>query len=98
MKPIEPASKTVIVIPAYNEATSVGIVIANVRRALPSLDVVVIDDGSTDGTGAAAVAAGARCLRTRTTRATGHPPRRLFAISTPNTSSSSMPTDSTRPR
>ncbi len=59
---IEPASKAVIVIPAFNEATTVGTVVANVRRALPTIDVVVIDDGSTDGTGAAATAAGARVI------------------------------------
>ena len=62
MTPIEPASKAVIVIPAFNEATTVGAVVANVRRVLPSIDVVVIDDGSTDGTGAAALSAGARVI------------------------------------
>lgn len=62
MTPIEPASTAVIVIPAFNEATTVGAVVANVRRVLPSVAVVVIDDGSTDGTGAAALAAGARVI------------------------------------
>ena len=49
-----------VAIPAYQAAPSVGDV---VRRALEQVaEVVVIDDGSTDGTGEAARAAGARVL------------------------------------
>jgi glycosyltransferase involved in cell wall biosynthesis len=49
-----------VAIPAYQAAPSVGDV---VRRALDQVaEVVVIDDGSTDGTGEAARAAGARVL------------------------------------
>ncbi|MSR87250.1 glycosyltransferase family 2 protein [Candidatus Peribacteria bacterium] len=51
----------VAVIPAYNEATRVSNV---VRSAQPFVDtVIVVDDGSTDGTGAVAAAAGARVIR-----------------------------------
>jgi glycosyltransferase involved in cell wall biosynthesis len=47
-------------IPAYGAAATVGEV---VRRALPLVgEVVVVDDGSSDGTGDAARAAGARVL------------------------------------
>jgi len=46
----------VALIPTYNEIQHVGGV---VRRTLPHLPVLVIDDGSTDGSGQAAEAAGA---------------------------------------
>jgi glycosyltransferase involved in cell wall biosynthesis len=50
-----------LVIPAYNEA---GAIAAVVRGALPYADeVLVVDDGSTDDTAAAAQAAGARVIR-----------------------------------
>jgi glycosyltransferase involved in cell wall biosynthesis len=39
-----------VVIPAFNEATSVGSVVADARHHLPSADIVVVDDGSTDDT------------------------------------------------
>lgn len=49
------------VIPAFNEETRVGEV---VRRALAHVDeVVVVDDGSADGTSRVAAAAGARVVR-----------------------------------
>lgn len=41
--------KTWVVIPAYNEASVIGRVIADVRAVGPN--VVVVDDASTDGTG-----------------------------------------------
>jgi glycosyltransferase involved in cell wall biosynthesis len=51
-----------IIIPAYNEQGRVGQVIQDVNGALPAADVLVVDDGSTDGTVADAVAAGATVL------------------------------------
>jgi glycosyltransferase involved in cell wall biosynthesis len=51
------------VVPAYNEAGTVGPVVSALREHAPSFDVVVIDDGSTDGTCRDAIAAGARVLR-----------------------------------
>ena len=44
--------------PAFNEEKNVGRVIAEIRAFDPGLDIVVVDDGSVDGTSAAARAAG----------------------------------------
>ncbi len=52
----------VAVVPARNEASSIPETLARIDAAVPGLDVVVVDDGSTDGTGLAAAAAGARVL------------------------------------
>ncbi len=52
-----PASRIWVVIAAYNEAPVIGIVVDGVKRA--GYDVVVVDDGSKDGTSDAAAEAGA---------------------------------------
>jgi glycosyltransferase involved in cell wall biosynthesis len=51
------------VVPAYNEAASVGRVVRELREAVPEFDVVVVDDGSTDPTSRAAREAGAHVIR-----------------------------------
>ena len=48
-----------IVIPAYNEHESIAEVVGVLRSAAPWREIIVVDDGSTDGTGAQAAAAGA---------------------------------------
>ena len=52
-------------IPAFNEAESIGSVLIGLRRACPELAVLVVDDGSTDGTAEIAMEWGAEVLRTR---------------------------------
>jgi glycosyltransferase involved in cell wall biosynthesis len=52
-----------IVIPAMNEAEAIGSVVAGLRGAAPWHEVIVVDDGSEDQTGACAAAAGARVIR-----------------------------------
>jgi glycosyltransferase involved in cell wall biosynthesis len=52
-----------IVVPAFNEGESIGAVVAELRAAATWHEVLVVDDGSTDGTGPAAQAAGARVIR-----------------------------------
>jgi glycosyltransferase involved in cell wall biosynthesis len=52
-----------IVVPAFNEAGSIGRVVADLRGAAAWHEVLVVDDGSTDGTGRAAQDAGARVIR-----------------------------------
>lgn len=44
------AVRTLIVVPTYFEAESIVELLERVRRAVPEADVVVVDDGSTDGT------------------------------------------------
>lgn len=55
--------RTLVIIPAYNEAAAIAQVVAQVRHSLPGADVCVIDDGSADETGAIARSAGAITLR-----------------------------------
>ena len=57
------ADPVLIVIPAYNEQARIGAVVAGVQRALPEADVLVVDDGSSDGTASAAQTAGALVVR-----------------------------------
>jgi glycosyltransferase involved in cell wall biosynthesis len=51
---------TLVFIPAFNEQSSVATVVESVRLELPDVDVLVVDDGSTDRTAEVARAAGAR--------------------------------------
>jgi glycosyltransferase involved in cell wall biosynthesis len=55
--------RRVAIVPALNEQYTIGGVIDELRAFDPGLDVVVIDDGSGDGTARAARAKGARVLR-----------------------------------
>ena len=48
------------IVPAYNEAASIGRVVGELRKRAAEFDVLVIDDGSTDDTADRASAAGAR--------------------------------------
>jgi dolichol-phosphate mannosyltransferase len=46
--------RVLVVIPTYNEAENIRSVTERVRRAVPSVDILVADDNSPDGTGAIA--------------------------------------------
>lgn len=55
--------RTLIVMPAFNEEATVATVIAEVRAALPTVGILVVDDGSTDRTAEEVRAAGALVAR-----------------------------------
>ena len=57
--------RTAVVIPCLNEALTIGVVVAEFRRSLPGAAIVVVDNASTDQTGAIAAAAGATVLKER---------------------------------
>lgn len=50
--------RTIVIIPALDEAESLPTVLSDLRTAQPDLDIVVVDDGSTDDTAALARSAG----------------------------------------
>jgi dolichol-phosphate mannosyltransferase len=43
--------RVVVVVPTYNEAENLAWIIGRLREAQPGVDVLVVDDGSPDGTG-----------------------------------------------
>ncbi len=49
-----PLGRVVMVVPTYNEAENLAWVVSRLREAQPSVDVLVVDDNSPDGTGALA--------------------------------------------
>ena len=51
------------IVPAYNEAEAIEAVISELRAFDPELQIVVIDDGSVDGTASRAADAGAEVVR-----------------------------------
>jgi glycosyltransferase involved in cell wall biosynthesis len=57
-----PAESLLIVVPAFNEAASVGQVVNEIHQVVPGAPVVVIDDCSADSTAAQAREAGAKVL------------------------------------
>lgn len=55
--------RSLLIIPAFNEERSLPGVLTDVRRTLPSMEILVIDDGSSDNTTRVAREAGATVVR-----------------------------------
>jgi glycosyltransferase involved in cell wall biosynthesis len=55
-------SQISVIIPAFNESSSIGTIVEKVRTVMPSAEVIVIDDGSEDDTATIAENAGARIV------------------------------------
>lgn len=55
--------RTLVLIPAYNEARSLASTVEGLREVLPDVDVLVIDDASTDDTARVAGELGVRLVR-----------------------------------
>jgi hypothetical protein len=67
-----------VLIPCFNEEAAVATVIADFRKALPSAQIFVYDNNSTDRTAAVARDAGAE-VRCERRQGKGHVVRRMFA-------------------
>ncbi|MBB4183620.1 glycosyltransferase involved in cell wall biosynthesis [Sinorhizobium terangae] len=67
-----------VLLPCYNEASTIGQVVRGFRAALPSARIYVYDNNSVDGTPLQAMLAGATVVRERR-QGKGHVVRRMFA-------------------
>src|SRR5205807_672045 len=67
-----------VLVPCFNEEAAVATVVADFRKALPSAEIFVYDNNSTDRTIAVARAAGAQ-VRSERRQGKGHVVRRMFA-------------------
>src|SRR6267154_2316258 len=67
-----------VLVPCFNEEAAVAFVIADFRKALPSAEIFVYDNNSSDRTVAVACDAGAQ-VRSERRQGKGHVVRRMFA-------------------
>ena len=72
------APRVAILVPCYNEATTIAKVVGDFRRVLPNATIHVFDNNSVDGTADRALEAGAQVRAVRL-QGKGHVVRRLFA-------------------
>ncbi|CAN5543656.1 polyprenol monophosphomannose synthase [soil metagenome] len=49
-----PSQRTLVIVPTYNEIENLPLIVGRINSALPDVHVLVVDDGSPDGTGALA--------------------------------------------
>jgi glycosyltransferase involved in cell wall biosynthesis len=75
----EPTQQRIaVLVPCFNEEAAIATVIADFRKALPSADIFVYDNNSSDRTVAVARDAGAE-VRSERRQGKGHVVRRMFA-------------------
>ncbi|MDP8215646.1 MAG: glycosyltransferase family 2 protein [Candidatus Euphemobacter frigidus] len=60
-----------VVIPAYNEGKTIALTVSDIRKIYPEYEILVVDDGSTDGTADRAEGEGVRVLRNSQNRGYG---------------------------
>src|SRR5665213_1547617 len=72
------AMRIAVMVPCFNEEAAVGTVVADFRKALPSAEIFVYDNNSSDRTVAVARDAGAQ-VRSERRQGKGHVVRRMFA-------------------
>lgn len=49
--PASPSRRTLVIIPTYNERENLPLIVGRVHAAQPDVHVLIVDDGSPDGTG-----------------------------------------------
>ncbi|WP_299564079.1 polyprenol monophosphomannose synthase [uncultured Mycolicibacterium sp.] len=47
----KPSQRTLVIIPTFNERENLPLIVGRVHRAAPQVHVLIVDDGSPDGTG-----------------------------------------------
>ena len=57
--PSRPGHRVLVIVPAWNEQDSIGATVREIAECLPEVDLLVVDDGSSDRTRDRAVEAGA---------------------------------------
>jgi glycosyltransferase involved in cell wall biosynthesis len=75
---IPSSMRIAVLVPCFNEEAAVGAVIADFRKALPSAEIFIYDNNSSDRTVAVARDAGAQ-VRSERRQGKGHVVRRMFA-------------------
>src|ERR1700712_2554097 len=70
--------RVAVLVPVFNEEAAVAAVVADFRNSLPSADIYVYDNNSSDRTKAVAAEAGAQ-VRSERRQGKGHVVRRMFA-------------------
>jgi glycosyltransferase involved in cell wall biosynthesis len=75
-EPVQP--RIAVLVPCFNEEAAVATVVADFRKSLPSAEIFVYDNNSSDRTVAVAREAGAR-VRSERRQGKGHVVRRMFA-------------------
>src|SRR6202048_165723 len=75
-EPVQP--RIAVLVPCFNEEAAVATVVADFRKALPSAEIFVYDNNSSDRTVAVAREAGAE-VRSERRQGKGHVVRRMFA-------------------
>ncbi|MHB1557281.1 MAG: glycosyltransferase [Isosphaeraceae bacterium] len=77
-EPTTDSVRVAVAIPCHNEASAIATVVESFRSALPSAEILVVDNNSTDGTGAIARGLGVRVIDVPE-QGKGHAVRAAFA-------------------